>query len=111
MRIESGNPKLPATQDLPDFPYAHFAESIGLKGVRVDRPEDVHAAWQAALSADRPVILEAYTSGDVPTLPPHISLEQAKNYTSALLKGDPDESNIIKESIKGVVAGLKPQKS
>ena len=41
MRIEAGNPKLPATQDLPDFPYASFAESIGLKGIRVDRPEDV----------------------------------------------------------------------
>lgn len=110
MRIEAGNPKLEATQDLPDFPYARFAESIGLKGVRVDRPEDVGRAWDEALSADRPVIFEAYTSGDVPTLPPHISMEQAKNYTSALLKGDPDEGNIIKESIKGVVEGILPHK-
>ena len=36
MRIEAGNPKLPATQDLPDFPYASYAELIGLKGIRVD---------------------------------------------------------------------------
>ena len=110
MRIEAGNPKLEATQDLPNFPYARFAESIGLKGVRVDRPEDVGHAWDEALSADRPVIFEAYTSGDVPTLPPHISMEQAKHYTSALLKGDPDEGNIIKESIKGVVEGMLPHK-
>lgn len=110
MRIEAGNPKLEATQDLPDFPYARFAESIGLKGVRVDRPEDVGRAWDEALSADRPVVFEAYTSGDVPTLPPHISMEQAKHYTSALLKGDPEEGNIIKESIKGVVEGILPHK-
>jgi pyruvate dehydrogenase (quinone) len=56
------------------------------------------------------VILEAYTSGDVPTLPPHISFEQAKHYSSALLKGDPEEGGIIKQSIKSVVEGVLPHK-
>lgn len=110
MRIEAGNPKLPATQDLPDFPYASYADSLGLKGIRVDRPEDVGAAWDAALSADRPVIFEAYVSGDVTTIPPHISFEEAQNYASALLKGDPNEGGIIKASIKSVVEGLIPHK-
>jgi pyruvate dehydrogenase (quinone) len=110
MRIEAGNPKLEATQTLPDFPYARYADLLGLQGIRVDRPDDVGAAWEAALVSDRPVIFEAYTSGDVPTLPPHISIEQAKNYMSALLKGDPDEVNIIKQSIKGIAKGVLPQK-
>ncbi len=110
MRIEAGNAKLPATQDLPDFPYAQYADSLGLKGIRVDKPEDVGAAWDAALSADRPVILEAYVSGNVTTIPPHISFEEAKNYASALLKGDPNEGGIIKESIKSVVEGIIPHK-
>ena len=110
MRIEEGNPKLESTQDLPDFPYARFADSIGLKGIRVDRPEDVGAAWDMALTADRPVVFEAYTSGDVPTLPPHISFEEAKQYMSALLKGDPDEGGIIKQSVKELVAGALPRK-
>ena len=110
MRIEAGNPKLEATQTLPDFPYARYAELLGLRGIRVDRPDDVGAAWEAALASDRPVIFEAYTSGDVPTLPPHITLEQAKNYMSALLKGDPDEVNIIKQSIKGLAKGVLPRK-
>src|SRR2546421_6452864 len=35
MRIEEGNPKLEATQTLPDFPYASYAEALGLKGIRV----------------------------------------------------------------------------
>jgi pyruvate dehydrogenase (quinone) len=111
MRIESGNPKLPSTQDLPDFPYAGYADSLGLKGIRVDRPEDVGAAWDAALSADRPVIFEAYVSGDIATIPPHISFEEAKNYASALLKGDPNEGSIIKETIKSVVEGIIPHKN
>ena len=110
MRIEAGNPKLPATQDLPDFPYASFANSIGLKGIRVDRPEQVGPAWDAALSADRPVVFEAYVSGDVTTIPPHISFEEAKNYASALLKGDPNEGGIVKASIKSVFEGLVPHK-
>ena len=110
MRIEAGNPKLEATQTLPDFPYARYAELVGLRGIRVDQPDDVGSAWEAALTSDRPVIFEAYTSGDVPTLPPHITLEQAKNYMSALLKGDPDEINIMKQSIKGLAKGVMPQK-
>ncbi len=110
MRIEAGNPKLETTQDLPDFPYAKYAESIGLKGIRVDNPNDVAGAWDAALSADRPVVFEAYVTGDVPTIPPHISFEQAKAYTTALVKGDPNESGIIKQSLKSVVEGLLPHK-
>jgi len=110
MRIESGNPKLESTQTLPDFPYARYAELLGLHGIRVDRPDDVARAWEMAFKSDRPVILEAYTSGDVPTIPPHITFEQAKNYTAALLKGDPDEANIIKQSIKEVAKGILPQK-
>ena len=110
MRIEAGNPKLESTQTLPDFPYARYAELLGLRGIRVDRPDDVALAWEMAFKSDRPVILEAYTSGDVPTIPPHITFEQAKNYTAALLKGDPDEVNIIKQSIKEVAKGVLPQK-
>ena len=110
MRIEAGNPKLEATQDLPDFPYARYADSLGLKGIRVDNPNDVAGAWEAALSADRPVVLEAYVSGDVPTIPPHITFEQARNYTRALVKGDAEEAGIIKQSIKEVAEGLLPHK-
>src|SRR5207237_4052720 len=70
-RIMTGDIKFNASQDLPDFPYAAFAESIGLRGIRVDRPDPVGAAWERALSADRPVVFEAITDPDVPTLPPH----------------------------------------
>jgi pyruvate dehydrogenase (quinone) len=108
MRVEEGNPKLVVTQTLPDFPYARYAELIGLQGIRVDRPEDVGGAWDAALAADRPVVLEAYTSGEVPTLPPHITFEQAKNYMSSLIKSDPEAVGILTQSMKDLMAGVLP---
>src|SRR5439155_13119753 len=72
MRAMSGEPKFEASQELPDFPYASYAESIGLRGVRVENPEDVGHAWDEALRADRPVVLEARVDPNVPPLPPHI---------------------------------------
>ncbi len=110
LRIEGGDPRLPLTQSIPDFPYAAFADSIGLQGIRVDRPEDVPHALDEALSSSRPVVLDVYTDPDVPTLPPHITFAQAKNYSTALLKGDPEEGGIIKESVKSVVEGVLPHK-
>jgi pyruvate dehydrogenase (quinone) len=109
-RVLAGDPKLPATQDLPDFPYARYADSIGLKGIRVDRPESLARAWDEALSSDRPVVFEAYVDPDVPLLPPHISFEQAKHYAQALLKGDVNSGGILKQSLKGMVDTLLPHK-
>ncbi|ABF88296.1 pyruvate dehydrogenase [Myxococcus xanthus DK 1622] len=109
-RVMAGDPKTPATQTLPDFPYARYAESLGLRGVRVDRPEQIARAWDEALSANRPVLLEAYTDPDVPPLPPHITFEQARNFAAALLEGDEDAPGVIKQSLKGMVDKLLPHK-
>src|SRR3954451_1470549 len=100
-RVMEGDPKFEGSQDLPDFPYARFAELIGLRGIRVDNPDDVGGAWDEALASDRPVVLEAITDPSVPPLPPHIRLEQAKEISMALFKGDPNAWEIIKQSFKG----------
>jgi pyruvate dehydrogenase (quinone) len=108
LRIEGGDPRIPLTQAIPDFPYANFADSIGLQGIRVDKPDDVGPALDEALAASRPVILDVYTDPNVPTIPPHITFKEAKNYSEALLKVDPEEGSIIKESVKSVVEGIIP---
>ena len=100
-RVMSGDPKLESSQRLPDFPYARYAELLGLEGVRVDNPDQVGAAWDQALDARRPALLEAVTDPEVPPLPPHIRFEQANKLSRALLKGDPAAKEIIKESVKG----------
>jgi pyruvate dehydrogenase (quinone) len=99
-RAMEGDPKYEASQDLPDFPYARYAELIGLTGIRVDDPEQVGDAWERALSAGRPVVLEAITDPEVPPLPPHITLEQAKALTSALLHGDPSRTEIVRQAAR-----------
>jgi pyruvate dehydrogenase (quinone) len=109
-RVLAGDPKLPASQDLPDFPYARYAESLGLKGIRVDRPEQIARAWDEALSADRPVVYEAYVDPDVPPLPPHITFEQAMHFAKSILKGDLEAGGVIKQSLKGMVDKLTPKK-
>jgi pyruvate dehydrogenase (quinone) len=105
-RIMEGDVKFAASQDLPDFPYAQFAESIGLMGIRVAEPGDIADAWDRALASDRPVIVEALSDPDTPTLPPHITLKQAKKFTESVLRGDPEEAGIVKQAIKGLLPGL-----
>ena len=69
-RETEGDPRFDASQALPTFPYAAYADLLGLTGIRIDRPEDVDAAWDRALEADRPVLIEAVVDPDVPLLPP-----------------------------------------
>ena len=103
-RVLAGDPKFEATQDLPNFPYAEYAKSLGLGGIRVSSPDALAAAWEQALASDRPFLLEAMTDPNVPPLPPHISLEQAKNFTSSVLKRDVDALGFLKQTMKQVTA-------
>ncbi|MGH2861755.1 MAG: thiamine pyrophosphate-requiring protein, partial [Solirubrobacteraceae bacterium] len=99
-RVMNGDPKFPGSQDLPDFPYARYAEMLGLKGVRVQSPEEVGPGWDEALSADRPVLYEAITDPEVPPLPPHITVQQARAFASAVVGGDEHAGRIVKESLR-----------
>jgi pyruvate dehydrogenase (quinone) len=105
-RAMEGDAKFQASQVLPDFGYAAFAESLGLKGIRVDDPERLGRAWDDALSADRPVLLECITDPEVPPLPPHITLEQARMFMSSIIK-DPSRGAMLKQSIKEMVDSFK----
>lgn len=105
-RVLAGDPKLESSQVVPDFPYARYAELLGFKGIRVDAPEQVAAAWDAALASEIPVVVEAVTDPEVPPLPPHIEFEQAKNLASALAGGDPARGQIIRQALKGKLQEL-----
>lgn len=101
-RIMAGNPEFTSSQDLPFFPYAQYAEMLGLKGIKVDDPEKIGDAWDQALSADRPVLLEAIVDPDVPPMPPHITFDQMVKFSKTLLKGDAKEAGIINQTFKDV---------
>jgi pyruvate dehydrogenase (quinone) len=110
-RALEGDPKFEAAQELPDFPYARFAELLGLTGVRVESPDDVGAAWDEVLSADRPAVLEAVTDPEVPPLPPHITFEQARNFMLAVARGDEGWRDMLEQSLKAKLKELAPGRS
>jgi pyruvate dehydrogenase (quinone) len=107
-RALEGDPKFDAAQHVPDFSYARYAEMLGLKGIMVNSPDQLGAAWDEALSADRPCVLEAITDPDVPPLPPHISLDQSLALMSSMFKGDTDTAGMIAQSTKQMLASLAP---
>jgi pyruvate dehydrogenase (quinone) len=99
MRAMAGDTRYVASQELPDFAYASFAELVGLRGIRVERPEDLGDAWGRALSSTVPVVLEAIVDPDVPPLPPHITLQQMQSFGMSLLKGDDGEGGLVRQTI------------
>ncbi len=107
-RVMEGDPKFAASQDMPSVPYHRFAEMIGLKGIYVERDEALGAAWAEALAADRPVVLEVKADPGVPPLPPHVTLEQARAFATALIKGDPNRGNVIVDTARQVLAAVLP---
>jgi pyruvate dehydrogenase (quinone) len=107
-RVLGGDPKLESTQVIPDVGYAAYAELLGLKGIRVETPERVAPAWDEALAADRPCVYEVVTDPEVPPLPPHITLEQAKKFAVSIMKRDPNAVRMTKQSMKAMFAKWIP---
>jgi pyruvate dehydrogenase (quinone) len=109
-RVINGDPKFEASQQIPNVSYSRFAEMIGLRGIYVDSPDLMASAWEQALASDVPVVLEVKTDPEVPPLPPHITLQQAKNFSMALAKGDPNEAGVIKGAARQVLETILPGK-
>ncbi|QOV66161.1 thiamine pyrophosphate-requiring protein [Kosakonia pseudosacchari] len=97
-RVMEGDPRFDATQQLPDVRYAEFAKSLGLQGIFVDTPEALSGAWQQALQADRPVVLEVKTDPEVAPLPPHITFKQAKAFMASMVKGDRGAVQVLSDT-------------
>jgi pyruvate dehydrogenase (quinone) len=105
-RVMNGDPKFAASQDLPAFSYAQYAEQLGLLGIEVNEPKHIAAAWERALNADRPAVIDAHCDPDVPPLPPHITFEQAKGYLSSLFKGDPNLAGVVNQSARQMMSSF-----
>ncbi|MFK4104683.1 thiamine pyrophosphate-requiring protein [Streptomyces sp. NPDC019531] len=108
MRAMEGAPSFLPSQELPDVQYAAFARSLGLTGIRVEKPEDVEAAWRAGLQADGPAVLEFLTDPAVPPIPPHATWEQMEATAASILKGDADRASMVKQGFKAKVQEFLP---
>lgn len=108
-RALAGDPKFNASQHVPEFSFARYADLVGLIGIRVNRPEDVGQAWDEALAATCPVVLDIQVDPEVPTLPPHIPFAQARNFMTSVLS-DPNASSMLKGSMKDALESILPHK-
>ena len=110
MRAMEGAPKFTESQRLPDVDYAAFAARLGLEAIAVDKPDQIGPAWDRALAADRPTLLDVRTDPNVPPIPPHATFEQAKDAAQAMLKGDPDRWGVVVEGVKTKVQEFLPHR-
>ncbi len=108
MRAMNGAPQFLPSQSLPDIPYADFARSLGLGDLRIDRPDQVRHAWETALAADRPYVLDFHTDPAVPPIPPHATLDQIQAATASVLKGDTDRTAMLRQGIKSKAQEMLP---
>ncbi|MFJ9833732.1 thiamine pyrophosphate-requiring protein [Streptomyces sp. NPDC101169] len=108
MRAMEGSPSFLPSQEIPDVQYAAFARTLGLTGIRVEKPEEVESAWRAALEADGPAVVEFVTDPAVPPIPPHASWEQMEATAKSILKGDADRGSMIKRGLKAKVQEFLP---
>ncbi|TYB42413.1 thiamine pyrophosphate-requiring protein [Actinomadura chibensis] len=111
MRAMQGAPKFTESQTLPECDYAAFAASNGLNAIRVDEPGQIATAWDEALAADRPTLLDVRVDPNVPPIPPHASFEQMKDSAEALLKGDEDRLGVVRKGIKVKMQELLPHRA
>ena len=109
-RVLSGDPKFEPSQVLPEFPYASYAETLGLKGIPLDDPNKVAGVWEKALKADRPVVIDAHTDPEVPPLPPHISVKQALSMMKSILHGDVKSRELIGRSFNDWIENVLPHR-
>jgi pyruvate dehydrogenase (quinone) len=105
-----GAPKFEESQNLPDVSYADVARSMGLHAIAVDHDDDVGGAWEQALAADGPTVLDIRCDPEVPPIPPHATFEQAKELTESILKGDPEGWHLMMQGIKTKVQEFVPHR-
>lgn len=103
LRAMGGAPKFTESQQLPDVSYADFARGLGLEAMTVRHPDELGPAWDRALAARRPSVIDVHCDPEVPPIPPHTTFEQAKSAAQAVLKGDPEAFHMVAQGVKAAL--------
>jgi pyruvate dehydrogenase (quinone) len=110
LRAMGGFPKFEESQALPDISYADIARCMGLNAISVDQPDGIGPAWDAALSADKPTVLDIRCDPEMPPIPPHATYEQGKELLTALAKGDPERWHVMMQGAKAKAQEFLPHR-
>ncbi|WP_433293446.1 thiamine pyrophosphate-requiring protein [Pseudonocardia sp. CA-142604] len=108
LRAMGGAPKFVESQRLPDVSYADFARGLGFEAFTVTSPDELGPAWERALAAERPAVLDVHCDPEVPPIPPHATFEQAESVVQAVLKGDPDALHLAVQGAKTKLREMLP---
>jgi len=93
-----GNPEYGC--DLHPIDFAKFAEACGGRGFHVEDPGQIGAVLDEALAHDGPVIVDCVVDKEEPPMPGKIRLDQAKQFATAMARGQKDRGKIIKTILK-----------
>ncbi len=110
-RSTEGTPMFPDSQQLPDIAYHRWAEVLGLRGDLVDHPDQVNDAWDRALQADRPTVINALVDPAELMMPPHFTADQVRKTAAAMLRGDTDWAGIVRRGLPTMVTTYRPRRA
>src|SRR5712672_2451776 len=66
--------------------FAAMAEAVGVRGIRLERPEEVETGIAEALNHNGPVLVDAVVNRMELAMPPKVMLEMAKGFSLYMLK-------------------------
>jgi pyruvate dehydrogenase (quinone) len=66
--------------------FAAMAEAVGVRGIRLERPEEVETGIAEALNHDGPVLVDAVVNRMELAMPPKVMVEMAKGFSLYMLK-------------------------
>lgn len=104
-RMLSGEPKFEDSQNIPDVDHAAFAMILGLKGIRIDDPDQIEGALEESLTSDRPVVLDVVCDSNTPIVPPHVDRDMMSKFVRAMMKGDPESIVLTRQLIRQLMTG------
>jgi pyruvate dehydrogenase (quinone) len=108
LRAMGGSPKFTESQSLPDVSYADFARSLGFSTHAVDDPDAIGPAWDDALAATVPTLLDVRCDPNVPPIPPHATMAEIRSVTESILRGDPDAWDVITTGVRTKAQEILP---
>ena len=100
--MSAGVPKWGTDLNNPDF--AEVARSLGLYGVRVERPDELRPALDAAFEHDGPALVDVLTRRQELSVPPHVTFGEMKGVSlfagRTILSGGGDEMvDLVRENV------------
>jgi pyruvate dehydrogenase (quinone) len=102
-RLMQGNPRFAESQDVPEFNYARYAEMLGLASVRIETPDQIDAALDYALQADRPVVIDALVDANMLVFNAKVAVKYAPKLAMAIAKGDTAAASHLGDAIKAAL--------